>query len=184
MGGQTTDEATKEGIPSTAMRRLTVSVSSGALASLALVLSIGLMASCAGGPAATPPAPTALSSPSPVPSAAPPELVPLPGMASDPELAPEIPLIVLLSRSLEADIAGWWRLDGQLANVGQAPARDVAVVVRFYDAAGLLLDTRAAVVGPQALLPGKQGHYGLIWPPDPRIARVTVQPTWKLLPLE
>lgn len=152
------------------------------LPSLLLVMTIGLMASCAGGPVATIPTPAILSSPSPVPSSPPPQVLPLPGLAVDPELAPQVPLIELLSHSLETDIAGWWRLDGQLANVGGASARDVSVVVRFYDATGILIETKLAVVGPQALLPGKKGHYGLIWPPDARIALITLQPTWQRLP--
>lgn len=154
------------------------------LPSLFLVLTIGLMASCAGGPTSPGPAPAALATPSALPSSLPPQVLPLPGLAVDPEAAPDMPLIELLSRSLEVDMAGWWRLDGQLINVGGAAAREVSVVVRLYDETGLLLDTRLAVVGPQALLPGNRGHYGLIWPPDPRIALITVQPAWRRLPSE
>lgn len=154
------------------------------LPSLLLSMLLGLMASCAEGPAVSGPSPTPTVSTSASPPSLPPQLLPLPGVALDPEHALPLPLIELLSRSLEADIAGWWRLDGRLANVGGAAARDVSVVVRFYDAAGVLLDTRLAVVGPQALLPGKTGHYGLIWPPDPRIMLVTLEPTWRHLAME
>lgn len=149
---------------------------------MVLILLIGLMASCAEGPGVLAPTPSPSASPSPLASVLPPQVLPLPGLEIDPELAPDVPHIELLSRSLEADIAGWWRLDGRLVNAGGAAARDVNVIVRLYDAQGLLLDTLQAVVAPQALLPGSTGHYGMIWPPDPRLALVTVQPTWKALP--
>jgi len=152
------------------------------LPSLILILIIGLMASCADGPVVSQPSAAPTGSPSPVPSTLPPQVLPLPGLAVDVERMPNVPLIELLSRSLEEDIAGWWRLDGRLANVGGAAARNVSVIVRFYDGTGVLLDTRRAVVAPQSLLAGNTGHYGLIWAPDPRIALVTVQPTWELLP--
>lgn len=154
------------------------------LPSLLLIAFIGLMASCADGPVVSQPSVAPSASPSPSPSYLPPQLLPLPGLAVDPEQVPNVPLIELLSRSLEPDIAGWWRLDGRLANVGGAAARHVSVIVRFYDATGVLLDTRQAVVAPQSLLAGNSGHYGLIWAPDPRIVLVTVQPTWELLPAD
>lgn len=151
------------------------------LPSLILIVIIGLMASCGEGPVVSGPSPVPSESASATPSVRP-QVLPLPGLARDPEELPNVPLIELLSRSLEADLAGWWRLDGRLANVGGATAREVSVIVRFYDAAGVLLETRHAVVAPPALLPGSEGHYGLIWPPDPRISIVTLQPTWELLP--
>lgn len=150
------------------------------LPSLILIAFLGLMASCAEGPAVSEPSPAPSMSPSARPVAAP-QVLPLPGLAYDAALAPEEPRIELLSRSLDSDIAGWWRLDGRLANAGAAPARHVTVIVRFYDAMGLLLDTRQAVVAPEALLAGSTGHYGLIWPPDPRLALITLQPAWERL---
>lgn len=155
------------------------------LPSLTFIAIIGLMASCADGAGVSQPAAVPSTSPAPTPSESPivrPQVLPMPGLAVDPEDAPKVPLIEIVSRSLESDIAGWWRLDGRLANVGGAAARDVSVIVRFYDASGVLLDTRPAVVGPQSLLAGNTGHYGLLWAPDPRIALVTVQPIWGLLP--
>lgn len=151
------------------------------LPSLLLIVIIGLMASCGEGPVVSAPSAAPSVAPSPVPTTLPPQVLPLPGLAIDPDWAPEVPLIELRSRSLETDIAGWWRLDGRLANVGGAPAREIGVIVRLYDATGVLLDTREAIVAPQTLLPGREGHYGLLWPPNPLFALVTVQPTWKHL---
>lgn len=153
------------------------------LPSLVLIVIIGLMASCGEssgvmGPMASP----TVATPSPPASLLPPVVLPLPGLGDDPARGPDGPVVEFLSRALEADIAGWWRLDGRLINAGGATAREVAVIVRLYDAQGLLIDTRPAVVAPQTLLPGNTGHYGLIWPPDPRLALVTIQPMWGTLP--
>lgn len=153
------------------------------LPSLVLIVIIGLMASCGEGSGVLAPmASPSPATPSPSASLLPPVVLPLPGLGDDPELGPDAPLIELLSRALEADIAGWWRLDGRLINAGGAAARGVTVIVRLYDSQGLLIDTRPAVVAPQTLLPGNTGHYGLIWPPDPRLALVTIQPMWGALP--
>lgn len=151
---------------------------------LLVVMGIALMAACGpdnGAPPVVGSSPTSapVVMPSELPVAPPPPQVDfLPGLMAVPVGAAPLARIDILSRLLQQDLASWWRLDGRLTNSGNATAQDVRVTVRFYDVAGVLLNTKEAIVAPEVLTPGTEGHYGLLWPPDPRIAHVTLQPSW------
>jgi hypothetical protein len=89
-----------------------------------------------------------------------------------------VPYLSLLGQSVSSDSLGWWRLDGQLTNSGQAPARHVIVLVRFFDASQSLVTTRPAIVQPTYAEPGQVLPFSLTWPPDPRIVTLTLWPDW------
>lgn len=144
---------------------------------------IALMAACGpGGPVpAASPGPSTAPGPS-VSALPPPLLLPLPGVASAPPGTFQEPEIVIRSRELSRELDGWWRLEGRLANVGEQLAREVGLSVRLYDAWGVLVDTREAVLTPDLLEPGQEGRFALTWPPDREAATVTLQPHWSFIP--
>lgn len=85
------------------------------------------------------------------------------------------------SRELSRELDGWWRLEGRLVNAGELPAREVGLTARFYDAWGVLLETREALLTPDRLEPGQEGRYLLTWPPERDARSVTLQPHWVFL---
>lgn len=144
---------------------------------------IALMAACGPGgplPAASPGPST---SPGPTPSVLPtPLLLPLPGSASAPPGTLQEPEVVIRSRTLTRELDGWWRLEGRLANAGERPAQEVGLTARFYDAWGVLVDTREALLTPNQLEPAQEGSFALTWPPEREVASVTLQPHWVYRP--
>lgn len=136
---------------------------------------LALMAACGPG------APLPAVSPSPSAPAAP-VVLPLPGIASAPPETAKAPEVILRSRELSQELDGWWRLEGRLVNAGELPAREVGLTARLYDAWGILLETREALLTPDRLEPGQEGRYLVTWPPERDARSVTLQPHWLYLP--
>lgn len=147
-------------------------------ASLGMCLgAIALMAAC--GPGAPLPSPSSAPSATATPSAeVSPVFVPLPGVASAPPGTLGAPEVVMRSRELTRELDGWWRLEGRLVNAGELPAREVGVTARFYDAWGVLLETREGLLTPDRLEPTQEGQYVVTWPPGRDVATITLQPHW------
>jgi hypothetical protein len=57
------------------------------------------------------------------------------------------------------DSEGWFRITGKVINVGELDARNVQVVATFYNAAGHVIDCRAAPTDPEELESGKSGSF-------------------------
>ena len=144
---------------------------------------IALMAAC--GPGSPVPGTSPGPSASPGPSTSPesiPLLLPLPGVASAPPGTLREPEVVIRSRELTRELDGWWRLEGRLANVGELPAHELGLTLRLYDAWGVLVDTREAVLTPDLLESGQEGRFSVTWPPEHKVESVTLQPRWVYLP--
>lgn len=142
-----------------------------------MILAIAVMAACGPGT----PLPAISPEPSPTASAAP-VVLPLPGVASAPPGTFEEPEVVIRSRALSRELDGWWRLEGRVLNVGPVPAREVGLTARFYDAHGVLFDTREALLTPDYLSPAQEGHYLVTWPESVEATSVTLEPRWVYLP--
>lgn len=146
---------------------------------------IAVMAACGpGGPLPmASPGPSATTGPQPSVAVTPwPLVLPLPGVASAPPGTLGEPEVVIRSRDLSRELDGWWRLEGRLANVGDLLATQVGLTVGFYDAWGVLVESREAVLTPDMLEPGQEGRFALTWPPERDVATLTLQPHWSFVP--
>lgn len=91
---------------------------------------------------------------------------PLPHAPFDPLPTAIGPLLVVLSREFERDLAGQVTVRGRFANTGRLPARQAEAILRLYDANGLVIETRRAPLMPDYLEPGYEGWYSLSYGPE------------------
>jgi hypothetical protein len=91
-----------------------------------------------------------------------------------PSLAPPLPPLALLSSRGGASSSAYYKVEGEVQNIGTTPLRSIVAVATWYDKQDSFISADSGLVEYDPLMPGQKSPYSVLIRANPLMHQYTV----------